>query len=179
MRPLLAREPISQTDSSPASDRPNARSFLKGLRASPEIRRRNAFHFAGRRIGVTSGCSRCASQSPHPTLWPGKVLAMYECPKCGQPRECAENVEAECVDINPDLIRPVGTSSAPCGCATLRCTKNKSARSGSVLLYQRRGAGLCPCGLLGWAVPVTGCPLLGRDRPFLHVIAPEFRTKLV
>ena len=52
-------------------------------------------------------CDRChrrmytARKSPHPTLWPQKILARYERPNCGMIRECIENVEVECVDIEP------------------------------------------------------------------------------
>jgi hypothetical protein len=30
-------------------------------------------------------------KSPHPTLWPDKVLAIYECPRCLRSRECIED----------------------------------------------------------------------------------------
>ena len=51
-------------------------------------------------------CDHCSvrmyvtRKSPHPTLWPGRIIAIYECPKCGQLRECIENGKVECVDVD-------------------------------------------------------------------------------
>ncbi len=52
-------------------------------------------------------CDRCHSRmfivrkTPHPRLWPSKVLAIYECPQCLWRRECTEDGEVECVNVEP------------------------------------------------------------------------------
>jgi predicted nucleic-acid-binding Zn-ribbon protein len=52
-------------------------------------------------------CDRCGARMyltrkiPHPTLWPSKVLANYECPKCGRLRECTEDGDVECESFDP------------------------------------------------------------------------------
>jgi hypothetical protein len=56
---------------------------------------------------MTQICDQCRSRmftvrkSPHPTLWPKKVLTIYECPQCLRRRKCTENGEVECVNIEP------------------------------------------------------------------------------
>jgi hypothetical protein len=60
-----------------------------------------------REAPIEQTCDRCHARmftvrkSPHPKPCARKVLAMYECPKCGQLGECVENGEIECVDMNP------------------------------------------------------------------------------